>query len=143
MPTLYGAMLSWRSRLGRRGQRWRWPRREGLRRGAFFDVSGQTGGGEASGGVDDLLGGVHLDAEVVERTTSTGVLDQHQLQGGIVEGEVGVARTPFGRLGVQELGVEGDGGVDVIDVKGELDAGHGCLRRRALDRRASIMATMQ
>ena len=40
------------------------------------------------------------------------------------DGEVGVAGAALGRLGVEQLGVEGDRGVQVGDVEGELDSGH-------------------
>jgi hypothetical protein len=38
-----------------------------------------------------------------------------------------VSRLPLGRLGVEEAAVELDGGVEVGDVEGELETGHGDL----------------
>jgi hypothetical protein len=55
--------------------------------------------------------------------------DQDQLQRWVVEGEVGIARAALGRLGREELGLEGNGGVDVIAVEGELHAGHESSKR--------------
>ena len=52
------------------------------------------------------------------------VLDQHELERRLVDREVGVAGAALGRLALEELGVEGDGLVDVGDVEGELDTRH-------------------
>jgi DNA-binding transcriptional ArsR family regulator len=62
----------------------------------------------------------HLDAEVVQRPdgagpTGIGVggLEQDQLQRRVGDGEVGVAGAALGRLGLEQLAVEGDRGVQV------------------------------
>ena len=65
-----------------------------------------------------------FDAEVVERAAVAGVLDQDELQGRFDNGEVRIARLDLGRRGVEQLGVEGDGLVEVVDVEGKLCAGH-------------------
>ena len=54
----------------------------------------------------------------------TGVLKQHQLQRWLGDGEVGVALLHLGRFGVEQLGVEHDRLVEIVDVQGELNAGH-------------------
>ena len=52
-------------------------------------------------------------------------LDEDQLEGWFGDGEVGVPGPDFGRFGAEQLGVELDRGVEVADVEGELDTGHG------------------
>lgn len=47
--------------------------------------------GEAGDLAVDLLGGLDLDAEVVEAAALAGVLDEHELERGLRDGEVGVA----------------------------------------------------
>ena len=71
----------------------------------------------------------HLDPEVVEAGLGVGVLEQHELQGRIGDGEVRVAGLALGGLGGEELRVEVDRLVDVGDVEGELDSGHGVILR--------------
>ena len=73
---------------------------------------------------------VDLDAEVVEPAVGAGLLEQDELQGRVGDGEVGVAGLALVRLGGEELRVEGDGLVDVGDVEGELDTGHGVASGR-------------
>ena len=51
--------------------------------------------------------------------------EQDQLERRIGDGEVGVPVADLGRLGPEQLGVELDRGVEVGDVEGELDTGHG------------------
>ena len=93
-------------------------------------------GGQACFGQAGLLG-VHgagagdLDAQVVDAATLAGVLNEDELEGRLGDGEVGVAGAELGRLGTEQLAVEGDGLVEVLDVEGELDAGHGCHLRRS------------
>jgi drug/metabolite transporter (DMT)-like permease len=93
-------------------------------------------GGQACFGQAGLLG-VHgagvgdLDAQVVEAAALAGVLQQDELEGRLGDGEVGVAGAELGRLGAEQLAVEGDGLGEVLDVEGELDAGHGCHLRRS------------
>ena len=79
-------------------------------------------GRETVGGGRDLVGGLDLDAEVVEGAALAGVLDEHQLERRLGDGEVGVAVADLGGLGAEQLGVEGDGAVEVVDVEGELDS---------------------
>ena len=83
---------------------------------------GEPGRGQPGLGGVDGVGVGDLDAEVVERAALAGVLDQHQLERRLGDREVGVAGAALGRLGVEEAAVEVDGGVDVVDVEGELDA---------------------
>ena len=100
-------------------------------------------GGQACFGQAGLLG-VHgagagdLDAQVVDAATLAGVLNEDELEGRLGDGEVGVAGAELGRLGAEQLAVEGDGLVEVLDVEGELDAGHGCHLRRSWYRRLSM-----
>ena len=92
--------------------------------------------GQACFGQAGLLG-VHgagvgdLDAQVVQGAALAGVLNEDELEGRLGDGEVGVAGAELGRLGTEQLAVEGDGLVEVLDVEGELDAGHGCHLRRS------------
>jgi hypothetical protein len=88
---------------------------------------GQAGGREPGLLGVDGVGVGHLDAEVVERAAPAGVLDQDQLERRLDDGEVGVARPDLGRLGGEQRGVEGDRRVEVVDVEGELEPGHGVL----------------
>jgi hypothetical protein len=46
------------------------------------------------------------------------ILDQHQLERGLCDREVGVARTSFGGLDAKQFGVEGDRRVDIVDIEG-------------------------
>src|SRR5690606_39359668 len=91
----------------------------------------------------DLLGGGDLHAQVVERSRVGGVLDEDERQRRGVDGGAGVALAALGRLCVEQRRVEGDGGVDVGDVEGELDTGHvgACpvtYGRSSMDRRAGL-----
>ena len=52
-------------------------------------------------------------------------LDEDELERWGGDREVGVALLELGRCGVEQLGVERDGLVEVIDVQSELYAGHG------------------
>src|SRR5450755_3181605 len=65
-----------------------------------------------------------LDAEMVEAAALARVLQQDELQRRLGDGEVGVAGTALSRLGTEQLAVERYGLLDVIDVEGELHAGH-------------------
>src|SRR5262249_11088639 len=87
---------------------------------------GEPGLGEARLLGCDGIGVGDLDAEVVEAPALAGVFQQHQLERRLGDGEVGVAGPDLGRLGAEQLAVEGDGLADVVDVEGELQtAGHG------------------
>jgi len=70
------------------------------------------------------VAGLDLHTEVVNGAALAGILDQHQLERWLGNGEVGVALLHLGRCGVEQLGVEGDRLLEVIDVEGELNAGH-------------------
>ena len=70
----------------------------------------------------DLVGRHHFDAEMVEPALGVGVLEEHELQRRIGDGEVGVAGLALVRFGGEQLRVEGDGVVDVGNVQGELDS---------------------
>ena len=65
---------------------------------------------------------------MVDGAALAGVLQQHQLQRRLGDGEVGVALLDLGGLGVEQLGVERDRLVEIVDVEGELDTGHDDLR---------------
>src|ERR1700722_11602427 len=75
----------------------------------------------------------HLDAEVVEAATLARVLQQDELEGWLGDSEVGVPGPALGGLGAEQGGVERDGLVDVVDVKGELHTGHGYLPEVDID----------
>jgi len=76
----------------------------------------------------DRAGVGDLDAQVVEAAALTWVFQQDQLERGLGDREVGVARPELGGLGAEQLRIEGDGLIDVVDVEGELQtAGHGNL----------------
>ena len=49
------------------------------------------------------------------------ILDQHQLERGLCDREVGVARTSFGGLDAKQFGVEGDRRVDIVDIEGLIE----------------------
>ena len=49
---------------------------------------------------------------------------KYQLERWLCDGEVRIALLDLFRRGVEELRIEGDGLLEVIDVEGELDAGH-------------------
>ena len=66
------------------------------------------------------------DAQVVEGA-ALGPLEEDQLQRRLGDGEVGVAGLALGGLGGEQLRVEVDGLVEVADVEGELESGHGFL----------------
>ena len=69
---------------------------------------------------EDLLLGLGLDSEMVDRPSCTGCLEEHQLQGWFIDGEVGVAVTPLGRFNPEEPRVEVDRLVNVFNVEGQL-----------------------
>jgi hypothetical protein len=92
----------------------------------LLDVGGHPLAAQPPRRRGDLVGGLHLHAQVVEGAARLlRVLDEHQLEGRVGDGEVGVAGTTLGGLGAEELAVEVDGGLQVGDVEGELDTGHG------------------
>ena len=66
----------------------------------------------------NLLARLHLHPEVIDGAALTGVLQKHQLQWRLRDGEVGVAGFHLGRGRSEQLAVEGDGGVQVIDIEG-------------------------
>ena len=70
----------------------------------------------------DLLRRLGLDTEVVEATCVVGVLEQHEFERWILDGEVCVTRLALDGFDTEELRVEVDGFVDVADVEGELQA---------------------
>src|SRR6201993_3784427 len=65
---------------------------------------------------------------MVDAAPVAGVFDQNQFQRGFGDGEVGVALFELGGLGIEQLGVERDRFVEVVNVEGELNAGHDGLR---------------
>ena len=67
------------------------------------------------------------------------VLDQDQLERRVGDGEVGVAGPDLGRLGVEQFRVEVDGLVEVGDIEGKLDTGHGGPPIESTSVDASIM----
>jgi hypothetical protein len=62
---------------------------------------------------------------VVDGAAAVGVLEEHQLERGVGDGEVGVAGPDLGGLGGEQAGVEVDGLVEVADIESELQAAHG------------------
>ena len=66
--------------------------------------------------------GSDFDAEVVECPGLAVAFDEDELERRLGDGEVGVAGTHLGGLGVEELGVELDGLLEVGDVEGQLDS---------------------
>jgi len=81
---------------------------------------GEPAGGGAHGG---CRGDLH--SEVVERGGRAGVLEEHQLQRGVGDNEVRIARSLLGRLDPEHVGIEPGGRLDVGDVECELDAAGG------------------
>jgi hypothetical protein len=78
----------------------------------------------------DRIGVGDLDAEVVKAAALAGVFQQYQLERRLGDREVGITGPELGRLGTEQLAVEGDGLIDVVDVEGELQtAGDGNLPR--------------
>jgi hypothetical protein len=74
------------------------------------------------------VGAGDLDAEVVQAAALAGVLQQHELERRLGDGEVGIPGPHLGGLGAEQLAVERDGLTQVIDVEGELHTtGHGNL----------------
>jgi hypothetical protein len=62
---------------------------------------------------------------VIQGSALAGVLDENELERRFGDGEVGIAGLRLGRFGVEQRRVERDGGVEVVDVEGELKARHG------------------
>ena len=91
-------------------------------RGADLLVGEQPLAGEAGDLLMDLLAGFDLHAQVVDGPALARVLQQHQLERRIGDGEVGITVLELGRLGVEQLGVEGDRLVEIVDIEGELNA---------------------
>ena len=93
--------------------------------GVRLDIGGHPLCGQSLCLDRHLRGGVHLDAQVIDRARLTHPLDEHELEGRLPDGEVGVAGADLGRSGVEQRRVEGDGLVEVGDVERELHTGHG------------------
>ena len=105
-------------------------------------VEGDPGGLEALGLLLHLRHRRPLDAEVVEGAGLRGVGEEHQLERRVGDREVGVARAPLGGLGAEEGGVERHRLVEVVDVEGELEAGHeGSLHRGDIDECLCLAST--
>jgi len=83
-----------------------------MRRARAGVITGRRHGG----GVADL------DAEVIDGAALAGLLEQHEFEGRIGDGEVGVALTPLGWRRGEQPRVEVDGGIQVFDVEGQLDS---------------------
>src|SRR5207248_2848695 len=80
---------------------------------------------EALAGFTDLVGGLDLDAEMVhDRRLPRLALQQHELERGVGDGEVGVAGPELGRLRAEQLRVEVDRAFEVPDPQGELYSSH-------------------
>ena len=69
-----------------------------------------------------LLGGLGFDAEVVDRAVLTGSFEDHQLEGRVLDGPVGVTGLHLGRSLTEQLRVEVDGGVQIVHVQGQLQS---------------------
>lgn len=79
-------------------------------RGVVLFASAQPCLAQPGGGCRDVLGGCHLDTEVVQAgVRALFSLDQNELERRLGDGEVRIAITELGRLGVEEFAVEGDG----------------------------------
>jgi hypothetical protein len=98
--------------------------REAAGRSEFF-VGEQSLVGQTRNLTVDGVAGLHLDAEVIESPSVATVFDEDELQGWFGDREVRVARLDLGGGGVEQLGVERDRLVEVVNVEGELSAGHG------------------
>src|SRR3954469_11892670 len=95
-------------------------------RGVVLDPDGQAGVGHPGRGGGDVTGRGHLDAQVVHAGRLAGLpLQQHQLQRGLRDREVGVPGTALGGRNVEEARVEVDSGVEVGYAQSELHTGHG------------------
>jgi len=98
-------------------------------RGPALVDRGEPLPGEAGRLGVDRLDVLDLDAEVVQRSALSGILEQEELERGLGDRTVRVAGTALGRLSAEQPCVERDRLVDVVDVEGELDSGHdGCFR---------------
>jgi len=94
----------------------------------------QAGAGESGVGSHHFVRGLGLHAEVVDRPRLTGALEQDQLQGWLVDGEVGVTGLGLGRPDAEHLGVELDRLVEVGDVESQLQP-HGAQLLGLIDER--------
>ena len=76
--------------------------------------------------INALIGGQILPEGVTPTTSVINILTYGERTGErrLGDGEVGVAGLDLRRLGTEQRGVEGDRRVEVIDVEGELEAGH-------------------
>src|SRR5262249_51542226 len=99
----------------------------------------------------NVIGGLDLDAQVIERTGLPVAGDEDQLHGRFGHREVGVARTNLGRFGAEQLRVEVDGLVEIGHVQGQLHPTHSFLRYRLatvdtlciVDQSISVNATLR
>ena len=101
--------------------------------GLLLDLGLEPLAAQAASGGRDLLGGPHLDAEVVEGpgdavAAGVRVSISTSLSGGSAMAKLAYPGPALGRLGAEQLGVEVDRLVEVGDVEGELDSDIGYLR---------------
>jgi hypothetical protein len=91
---------------------------------------GQADVPEAGGRRSDVVGGLDLDAKVVQPGVLTALaLDQDEIERRLGDGEVRIAGPTLGRRGAEQLRVEGDRAFEVGNTQGELNTGHGSLLR--------------
>ena len=62
----------------------------------------------------------HLDAKMVEPFRGVRILEEYELQGRLVDREVGVARPHLRGCGAEHLRIEVNRGAEVADVQREL-----------------------
>lgn len=70
---------------------------------------------------NDFIRRGDFDAEVIDSAVF-GSFEEHQLEWGIGDSEVGVTRTESGGLGAEQFGVERNGLFEVGDIEGQLES---------------------
>jgi hypothetical protein len=96
---------------------------------------GDPGGRQPLGGHVDVGRVQHLDAQVVHRPGVPVAGHEAQLEGRVVDGEVGVVRPLLRRGHPEERPVEGHGGVEVVHGQRELHSAHATSLSRLLQER--------
>ena len=61
-------------------------------------------------------------AQVVESFIGFGVFEEDEFEGGLFNGKIRVSGLALAYFGVEELGIEGDGFFEILDVECELQA---------------------
>lgn len=73
----------------------------------------------------DVVGGLMLDTQVVDGAVFAPTFGQHELQRRVGDGEVRIATLELGRRRGEQFGLVLDGRLEVVDIHGELESGHG------------------